>query len=72
MADYTHRTVSKTWVEYVLPNPTNWAEISKVIGVIDRIELPKHGLRSSDDLVQVEGLDEEIVFRFEIPSDGAR
>jgi hypothetical protein len=68
MADYSSRTVTKTWVEYTLPNPTNWAEISKVMAAIDRVELPKHELRSSDDLVMVEGLDEEIVFRFEIPT----
>jgi hypothetical protein len=68
MADYTSRTVTKTWREYVLPNPTNWAEISKVMAAIDRVELPKHDLRSSDDLVEVIGLDDEIVFRFVVES----
>jgi hypothetical protein len=73
MADHTSRTVTKTWREYVLPNPTNWAEVSKVIAAIDRKELPEHGLRSSDDLVEVTGRDDEIVFRFEIktPAGGA-
>ncbi|MBG0828527.1 hypothetical protein HS041_12185 [Planomonospora sp. ID67723] len=62
MADYSRREVTQTWVEYTLPNPTNWGQINRLISVI-QYEL---GDRADwDDAVQVVGRDEEIVFRWE-------
>jgi hypothetical protein len=70
MADYSSRTVTKTWFEYTLPNPTNWVEVRKVVTAITH-NLEARGLSPSDDRVEVIGLDEEIVFRFEIKSTSA-
>lgn len=60
MADYTRREVVTRRIEYVLPNPTNWAEVSKVLTVINH-----ETDRVADDFVRVEGRDDEIVFSFE-------
>ncbi|WP_068922173.1 hypothetical protein [Planobispora rosea] len=61
MADYSRRERTQTWVEYTLPNPTNWGQIQGVIAVIQQ-EL---GDRAQwDDAAEVVGHDEEIVFRW--------
>ncbi len=62
MASWTRRERTTTWVEYVLPNPTNWAEVGKAIASITA-ELGEERARW-DDVVEVIGGDEEIVFRY--------
>lgn len=61
MADFLQRTRHTARVEYVLPNPTNWAEVGKVFAAIqnDLSELP-----TGDDTVTVQATDEEIVFSY--------
>lgn len=65
MAVWERQTVTKTWVEYVLPNPTNWAEFDKAAAAARR-DLEKAGRPIGDDTVEVIGRDDEIVLRFEI------
>ncbi len=65
MAVYSRRTLAQTWVEYTLPNPTNWAEFDKAVAAC-RPELEAAGRPISDDVVEVIGRDEKIVLRFEI------
>lgn len=59
MADYTIR--SRTFVrhEYVLPNPTNWAELGKALASLEQ-SLPS-GVEPFDNSVRVEADDAEIV-----------
>lgn len=66
MAVYSRRTVTTTWVEYTLPNPTNWAEFDKAAAAA-RNDLENAGRPIADDSVEVIGRDEEIVLRFEVP-----
>jgi hypothetical protein len=60
MADYTRGEVTQTRVEFVLPSPTNWHEISKVLSSLDQ-ELP-NDRKQWADTVLVEARDEAIVF----------
>ena len=69
MASFSRRERTTTWVEYTLPNPTNWGEVRKVMAVIEN-ELGDRTLW--DDVVQVSGADEEIVFRYEKETSDAR
>lgn len=62
MADWTRRERTTVHVEYVLPNPTNWAEVGKIYTAINQ-ELGEKA--QSDDAVWVVGTDDEIIFRFE-------
>ena len=71
MADFTSRTTTKTWREFVLPNPTNWAEVSKAMTATRQAIVAAGRDAEWDDIVEVSATDEEIVFRFEIPSGGA-
>lgn len=59
MADWTRREITTTHVEYVLPSPTNWAEIYTAINQ----ELGEKA--QAEDAVWVVGTDDEIIFRFE-------
>ncbi|OPG13666.1 hypothetical protein [Microbispora sp. GKU 823] len=63
MADYSRRERTKTWVEYALPNPTNWGQVGRVIAVLNQ-ELGEDRARW-DDVVEVLATDEEIIFRYE-------
>lgn len=60
MATYSRREVVEKRIEYFLPSPTNWAEVSKVISALNQ-ELGEEESRW-DDAVTVEARDEEIVF----------
>lgn len=62
MADYTRRERTTTHVEYVLPSPTKWAEVSKMHNAI-HLELGPE-LSQYEDAVQVITTDDEITFRF--------
>lgn len=62
MADFTRREVTVTRVEYVLPNPTNWAEIGKVVAAINH-SAPE-SITKWDDTVTVEGRDDEIILSY--------
>lgn len=62
MAVYWRREVTTTYVEYVLPNPVNWAEVGKATSAINQ-ELGEARARW-DDAVHFEARDEEIVMRF--------
>lgn len=62
MADYSRREVTKTWVEYSLPNPTVWGELRKLIAVAEK-ELDDRA--RWDDAAQVVATDDEIVIRWE-------
>lgn len=66
MAEYSFRDVTIVRREYTLPNPTNWAEINKVVAALEQ-ELEEEGY--SDDRVTVEARDDEIVFWYEKSSD---
>jgi len=63
VADFSRREVTKTWVEYALPNPTNWGQIGRVIAVLNQ-ELGEDRAQW-DDAVEVLANDEEIIFRYE-------
>lgn len=67
MADYTSRTVTTTRKEYALRSPTNWAEVGKVIAVIEGELSAK---RTYDNDVTVEARDDEIVFWFDVTAAG--
>lgn len=62
MADFTRREVTKTWIEYTLPNPTVWGELHKVLAVVERDlgESAQWG-----DAAEVLATDEEIIVRYE-------
>lgn len=62
MADYSRREVTKTWVEYSLPNPTVWGELRKLIAVAEK-ELDDRA--RWDDAAQVVATDDEIIVRWE-------
>ena len=62
MADWSSRTVTTTVREYTLPNPTNWAEVRRLLAMISN-ELPEDK-RSWDDVVTVTAGDDEIVFSY--------
>lgn len=64
MAAYTSRTVTVVTREYVLPSPTNWAEVGKVMSAI-RTNLGQERA-CWDDTVTVEARDDEIVFSFQL------
>lgn len=65
MADYTIRTISsKVRIAYVLPNPTNWAEVQKVMSAI-RTATKDYRFADYDDFVTVTSDDEEIMFSYE-------
>jgi hypothetical protein len=65
VADYTsRRVVQKARIEYVLPNPTNWAEINKVMDVIHQAT-QGYKFAGYDDLVLVTADDDEIIFSYE-------
>lgn len=57
MADYTKREEVARRTVYALPNPTNWAEVSKVFVSIHQ-EFPD---ATTDDAVIIEGDEEEIL-----------
>jgi hypothetical protein len=63
MADYTRREEVKRTIVYSLPNPTNWAEVSKVFAVIKQ-EMTEHAARY-DDTVVVTHADDWIEVRFD-------
>lgn len=63
MAVYWRREVVTTHVEYILPNPVNWAEVGKAIAAINN-ELGEDAARW-DDAAWFEARDDEIVIRFE-------
>jgi hypothetical protein len=71
MADFTRREVTTRRVEFVLPSPTNWAEVGKVLSAIHHElqpfdpENPREPL-PADDAVQVKAWDDEIVFWYEV------
>lgn len=71
MAVFTMRTTTKTWREFVLPNPTNWAEVNKAIAATRQALVTAGRDPQWDDVVEVAATDEEIVFRFEVRSGGA-
>jgi len=58
MGDYTERKEVAYRTVYQLPNPTNWAEVSKVFAAI-RQDFPNN---DCDDSVIVESNGEEILF----------
>ncbi len=62
MASWSRRERTRTWVEYALPVRSNWGEVGKVVAAI-RQELGEERARW-DDVVEVIGGDEEIVFRY--------
>lgn len=64
MTDWNRRTVYIERVEYYLPNPTDWIEVSKMISAIDD-DLSAQKLPTSDNSVKVRADDEEIVFWWE-------
>lgn len=66
MADYTSRIVTTTRKEFILPSPTNWGEVQKVLAAL-RTDLA--GKRAYDDDVTVEARDDEIVFSYEVGQD---
>lgn len=71
MAEYQRRVYTPpTRVEYVLPNPTNWAEYDKAIHNVDA-EVKRLGITPADDTVTIAATDEEIVISFALPEDGA-
>jgi hypothetical protein len=65
MAAYSRREVTTKRVEYVLPSPTNWAEVSKAMSAVTQ-DLRARGVGESDDAVWVKASDDEIVFWFEV------
>lgn len=73
MADYTTRTKTTVRHEFVLPNPANWAELSKAFSAIKH-DVEAHGLDSRyDDIVTIKATEEEIIlFWEETPAEGAR
>lgn len=68
MADYSVRTVTTTRKEYILPSPSDWGEVGKVMAAI-RNQLSDKDARY-DDTVTVEARDDEIVFSYTV-SEGA-
>jgi hypothetical protein len=61
MADFQQRTRHTARTEYVLPNPTTWVEIEKVLVAL-REDLS--GEPVYDDTVTVSANDTEIVFSY--------
>lgn len=61
MAAWTSRVVITTTKQFVLPSPTNWAEVRKVLAAIDQ-ELSED--RHWDDTVTVTAHDDEIFFTY--------
>ena len=62
MADWSSRTIVTTTKEYTLPSPTNWAQVRRVLDVIEN-ELPE-AQRRWEDTVTVAAHDDEIVFTY--------
>lgn len=62
MADWSSRTIVTTTKEYTLPSPTNWAQVRRVLDVIEG-ELGEERCRW-DDTVTVSAHDDEIVFSY--------
>lgn len=62
MAEHWRRTRTVKTVEYVLHQPTNWAEVTKVLAALDN-ELPA-GRRSADSTVTVTATETEIIFSY--------
>ena len=73
MAAYETRTKTTVRHEFVLPNPTNWAELSKAVTAIEH-DLKANGMDASyDDVVTVAATEEEIILSWEeIPVEAAR
>lgn len=66
MADFQTRTETTTRKIYSLPNPTNLAEVYKLINsIITDGHLPG----THDNAVTVEADEEEIIFWFEVEND---
>jgi hypothetical protein len=63
MSDYTRRDVTVTTREYVLPSPTYWDEIDKVLSAIRR-DTDGDPAAGYGDFVKVEARDDEIVFSY--------
>jgi hypothetical protein len=65
MADMTIRDETTTRRIYTLQSPTNWAEVSKVLGALQQDE-DRRKRGDWDDAVIVEAWDDEIRFSFEV------
>jgi hypothetical protein len=64
MATYTKRIRQTTRHEYVLPNPSNWAEFDKAMDASSR-DFRDHVGSTSDDSIWVTHADEEIIIYWE-------
>lgn len=64
MTDWSSRVIEMRRIEYFLPNPTDWIEISKIISAIDQDRSVK-GLSTGDTAVRVRADEDEIVFWWE-------
>lgn len=70
MTAVSTRTVSKTWYEVVLPNPTWGAELYLALHFAEERYKSTFGREpNSDDALEVRADDDEIVIRFEIPKE---
>ncbi len=63
MSDWTRRDVTVTTREYVLPSPTHWDEVDKVLAAIRR-DTDGNTEAGYGDFVTVEARDDEIVFSY--------
>lgn len=63
MADYTRRERTARWVEYVLPNPTNAAELAKAVSAATA-DLSDRTI--SDDTITISADDEQIIVSYEV------
>lgn len=63
MADYSKRTVRDEYVEFALPNPTNWGELGKALRAVHQELSGDDPVSQPDDVVTVHGTDDEIVLR---------
>lgn len=70
MADYTRRDITTTRRIYVLPSPTNWVEVEKVLSALKQ-DKERQKVGTFDDTVTVEAFDDEIHFSFEIERQSA-
>lgn len=69
MAEFIERQreVKETWREFVLPNPTNWAEIGKATSVAAQHFQAVWKRTACDDEIILKATEDEIVVTFKYP-----